>query len=145
MPLNSKSGDADRKPDLKNGANSGVLTLLVAEDEDVLRVLTARILRREGYVVLEAQSAEAALEDQQAQMGRVDVLVSDVNLSGADGFQLFSWLRRFNPRLKAVFMSGSCRDSAMKSDQLPPGTLFLEKPFDARGLVSAIREAVRPT
>lgn len=145
MSLKSRSGVPNQKSDSEKGAGSDVLTLLVAEDESVLRELTARVLRREGYFVLEAESAEAALEDHRAQMGRVDVLVSDVNLPGADGFQLFDWLRRFNPKLRVVFMSGSSRDSIVGSSRLPPGALFVEKPFEPRVLVSAIREAARPT
>ena len=142
MSLNSKSGVPNSQSESRENARGGVLTLLVVDDEVILRQLAARILRRENYIVLEAGSAGAALEEC-ARGGPVDMLVSDVNLPDFDGFALLEQLRRNNPALKAVLMSGSSLDSNVRRCCVPAGTLYLEKPFDPGELVSAVRDAMQ--
>ena len=117
-------------------------TLLVTDDEDVLRGLLVRILRRSEYQVLDADSAESALDIVQRHDGKVDLLISDIHMRQMDGFHLFEKLRKTNPNIRAIFISGSSSEGGSPS-RLPHATLFLGKPFDAGALLSAVRDALK--
>jgi two-component system cell cycle sensor histidine kinase/response regulator CckA len=124
---------------------TGHETILLVEDEEGLRALNARGLRSRGYNVVEAGNgveAIEALETLAHEGGRVDLVVSDVVMPEMDGPSLLKELRKTNPDLKIIFVSGYAEDAFEKS--LPDSVQynFLAKPFTLKQLVSAVKEAV---
>jgi len=108
--------------------------LLLVEDEAPVRLLAARALRRAGWTVLEADCAEAALDISAAQLACV---VSDVIMPGLDGPGLVQALRRHQPRLRALLISGYA-DAAQRKALESHDINFLAKPFSPAELVAAV-------
>jgi signal transduction histidine kinase/ActR/RegA family two-component response regulator len=104
------------------------VTVLVAEDDKLVRAVTMRILSRAGLVVLEAESGEQALAMARAHAGTIALLVSDVVMAGMGGLELTDKLLADRPDLRVLLMSGYSREA------LPPreghrAIAFLPKPF----------------
>jgi two-component system cell cycle sensor histidine kinase/response regulator CckA len=120
---------------------TGQGTILLVEDEEGLRALNARGLSSRGYTVLEAGNGLEAIEVLDKQ-GKVDLVVSDVVMPEMDGPTLLKELRRRNPDLKMIFVSGYAQDAFEKS--LPEGEKFnfLPKPFTLKQLVAAVKETM---
>ena len=121
---------------------TGQGTILLVEDEDGLRSLNARGLRSRGYTVIEAENGLDALEALEAEGGTVDLVVSDVVMPEMDGPTMLAEMRRKNPAVKIIFVSGYAEDAFEKS--LPDGEqfAFLPKPFTLSQLVGAVKETM---
>ena len=117
-------------------------TILLVEDEPGIRALVRKILRREHYAVLEAGSAEEAMNVAAAQEGRIDLLVTDVILPGMSGRDLAEGMRESLPDLKVLYVSGFTPDESVRAGAFPPGAKFLQKPFTLSALVGKVREAL---
>ncbi|MDR4305828.1 PAS domain-containing protein [Chelatococcus sambhunathii] len=121
---------------------SGVV--LLVEDEDAVRAFGARALASRGYTVLEARSGVEALELMKEHAGEVQLVVSDVVMPEMDGPSLLRELRKAQPELKIIFVSGYAEDAFKKN--LPEGEKFsfLPKPFSLKQLVQAVKETMGP-
>jgi two-component system cell cycle sensor histidine kinase/response regulator CckA len=118
-------------------------TILLVEDEEGLRQLNARGLASRGYTVLEAGNGVEAIEMIEKSDREVDLVVSDVVMPEMDGPTLLQELRRRNPSLKIIFVSGYAEDAFQK--HLPPDGeqfMFLAKPFTLKQLVNAVKETL---
>ncbi|MBV6489542.1 MAG: Sensor kinase CckA [Pseudorhodoplanes sp.] len=117
-------------------------TILLVEDEEGLRALNARGLASRGYTVLEASNGVEAMELIEAQGGRIDLVVSDVVMPEMDGPTLLREMRRTNPDLKMIFVSGYAEEAFQKN--LPPDGkfTFLPKPFTLKQLVATVKETM---
>jgi two-component system cell cycle sensor histidine kinase/response regulator CckA len=120
---------------------TGQGTVLLVEDEDGLRALNARGLASRGYTVLQAANGVEALEVF-AEAEQVDLVVSDVVMPEMDGPTLLGELRKLNPDLKVIFVSGYAEEAFQKS--LPEGVKFsfLAKPFTLKQLVATVKETM---
>ncbi len=85
--------------------------MLLVEDEEVVRNFAARALKRQGYKVLEASTGVEALEVMEKHKGKIDIVVSDVVMPEMDGPTLLKELRKTNPDLKIIFVSGYPNDA----------------------------------
>jgi two-component system cell cycle sensor histidine kinase/response regulator CckA len=121
---------------------TGQGTILLVEDEEGLRALNARGLKSRGYSVLEAGNGVEAIEVLKNNNGHVDLVVSDVVMPEMDGPTLLKELRKRNPELKIIFVSGYAEEAFSKS--LPEGEQFsfLPKPFTLKQLVGAVKETM---
>jgi two-component system cell cycle sensor histidine kinase/response regulator CckA len=122
---------------------TGQGTILLVEDEDGLRQLNARGLASRGYTVLEAGNGVEAIALLEKSDGEVDLVVSDVVMPEMDGPTLLRELRRRNPALKIIFVSGYAEDAFQK--HLPADGeqfVFLAKPFTLKQLVNAVKETL---
>ena len=121
---------------------TGQGTILLVEDEEGLRALNARGLTSRGYSVLEAGNGVEAIEVLAKNGGQVDLVVSDVVMPEMDGPTLLKELRKRNPELKIIFVSGYAEEAFAKS--LPQGEQFsfLPKPFTLKQLVGAVKETM---
>lgn len=117
-------------------------TILVVDDEAGIRSLIRKILRRERYVVVEAGSAEEALEAAAAYGKPFDLLLTDVMLPGMQGPDLASRMYAAQPSLKVLYISGYTPDERVRGGEYPPGARFLAKPFTLEALLSKIRETL---
>jgi two-component system cell cycle sensor histidine kinase/response regulator CckA len=129
-----------RAPDL-----TGQGTILLVEDEDGLRSLNARGLRSRGYTVIEAGNGIEALEALEGHDGEVDLVVSDVVMPEMDGPTLLAEMRKRNPQLKFIFVSGYAEDAFEKSLPQNQQFNFLPKPFTLSQLVAAVKETMAPS
>lgn len=114
-------------------------TLLVVEDEAAVRNLVAGALRREGYRLLLAKSAEEALEVEAAHDGPIDLLLTDAIMPGKTGMDLAKTLRAKRTGLRVIVMSGYAEDALSGLDQ---DLELLRKPFSPNELRSRIRAAI---
>ena len=109
-------------------------TILLVEDDDRIRMLAASILREHGYTVREAASAEAALAEGPA-LSTVDLLVTDIVMSGMNGRELAEKLVTAHPGIRVLFMSGYTENAVTQKGILDPGLNFLAKPFRPEDLL----------
>jgi two-component system cell cycle sensor histidine kinase/response regulator CckA len=117
-------------------------TVLLVEDEEGLRALNARGLTSRGYTVLTAANGVEALEELERNEGKVDIVVSDVVMPEMDGPTLLKEMRKTNPGLKMIFVSGYAEEAFQKN--LPPGGqfAFLPKPFTLKQLVEQVKNTL---
>ncbi|MBY0519459.1 MAG: response regulator [Sphingomonas sp.] len=115
-------------------------TILLVEDEDMVRAVAERALSRQGYTVLTAENGEAALEVL-AQAARPDLLISDVVMPLMDGPTMVRHARARYPDLPILFMSGYAEEQLRKSIDLD-NVAFLPKPFSVQQLAEATRDVL---
>ena len=133
------AADAGKRP--VNPDLTGEGTILLVEDEEGLRQLNARGLASRGYTVLEAANGVEAIEVLERHDGKVDLVVSDVVMPEMDGPTLLRELRRRDPTLKIIFVSGYAEDAFQK--HLADGQFaFLPKPFTLKQLVNEVKETL---
>jgi two-component system, cell cycle sensor histidine kinase and response regulator CckA len=114
-------------------------TILLAEDDEGIRELLAKILRHNGFEVLETESGERALEVARAWQGTIDLLVSDVVMTGMTGGELAAELQAERPEVLVVLVSGNV--DATVVDVVAEGSgAFLAKPFKPSELIGVIAE-----
>jgi len=111
-------------------------TVLVVDDDDRVRLLTERILKRAGYRVLSATSGPRALAVAREHAGSIDLLLSDMVMPGMSGSELAHAMELARPRIKVLFMSGYDRG------QTGPGQRLITKPFNRDGLIAAVVDAL---
>jgi PAS domain S-box-containing protein len=116
-------------------------TVLVIEDEPVVRGLIVDVLAELGFSALEATDGTAGLEILRSEK-RIDLLISDVGLPGMNGRQLADAARLLRPRLKVIFMTGYAEVAASAQGFLEPGMAMITKPFAMAELAEKIRAAV---
>jgi two-component system cell cycle sensor histidine kinase/response regulator CckA len=133
---------AQRAEKKKEGTRdlTGSGRVLLVEDEDVVRSFAARALARQGYEVLEAGTGVEALEVMERERGKVDIVVSDVIMPEMDGPTLLKELRKTNPGLKFIFVSGYPDDAFKKSLDDNEAYSFLPKPFTLSQLAAKVKE-----
>ncbi len=117
-------------------------TLLVVEDEDMLRGLIRSILEGKGYRVLDTQSAEQALEILKRPEVSVDLLLTDVVMPGLSGRDLARQAVELHPRLRVVYMSGYSDEMVLQHGVLQESVAFLQKPFTHEALVQKVATAL---
>jgi CheY-like chemotaxis protein len=118
----------------------GNATILLVEDEAIVREACAAVLRGLGYTVLEANSGPHALESWGNHQGRVDLLVSDMVMPGKlSGLHVAECLRRENPALKVVIISGYNEEIIKSGDIQAQGIAVLPKPFEIGALAAMIQ------
>jgi CheY-like chemotaxis protein len=139
----SLEGEQDRSGSWKLQQPRRSATVLVVEDDDLVRTMTIRVLRRNGYATLEASTAEDAERQAQEHPDGVDLLLADVGLPRSGGPALAGRLRQRWPSLKVLFMSGLGMEAVLEQG-IPPGTALLEKPFAPRTLLDRVDDLLAP-
>jgi two-component system, cell cycle sensor histidine kinase and response regulator CckA len=117
----------------------GTETILVIEDEDIVRTLASRGLRDHGYVVIEARNGTQALHYIQQHPGTVGLVISDVVMPEMGGRELGQSLARIDPDLPVLYMSGYTGEDVVQRGLLDPGAPFQQKPFTPAGLATKVR------
>ncbi len=118
----------------------GTETILVVEDEEVVRDLACRVLREFGYTVLEARNGAEALRLVTGEGQNVRMVVSDVVMPGMGGRELGARLGLLRPDLPILFMSGYTGDDVVERGLLAPGSPLESKPFTPTRLAWKVRE-----
>src|SRR5687767_13080227 len=122
-----------------NPAPAPVPTVLLVEDEDLVRAGIRRLLQSEGYTVMEAQNGAQALQLlQDKATDQVALVLTDLRMPVMDGRQLAAALARLRPSLPIVFMSGFTAQ-LMDLRLVSPHLAFLAKPFRDADLLATVR------
>jgi len=116
--------------------NSDKGTILLVDDEQSVRAIVLKILRRANYNVLEAENGEAALRVADSHPGKIDLLVTDMYMPGLRGPEVAHRLALTRPGLRVLFMSGYAEQDARTG--VPEGANFLNKPFSGADLAKTV-------
>jgi len=121
----------------------GKETILLVEDEEDVRVLTSRMLQLQGYKVIEAALAGEALIASERASGPIDLLLTDVVMPQMGGAELAERLRKTNPGLKVLYMSGYASDVLMAHENVDRETVaFIAKPFTLENITRKVRDVL---
>ena len=120
----------------------GTGTVLLAEDEDTVRVLTTRLLEAAGYRVLPAATGQAALQLCRTHPGSIDLLLTDVVMPAMNGTTLAERVNELRPGIHTLFMSGYSGPDVLSRGLDDLSAALLQKPFTAAELSTAVQQAI---
>ncbi len=138
----------DRKPGNLESEESGKLvanqgeTLVVAEDDEMVRKLTVEILSLQGYNVIETGSPKEALEIATTHAGEIHMLVTDVVMPKMNGNELYRNMASIRPEIKVLYLSGYTDNILAGHGMSSSNIKLLQKPFSVQSLTSKVREVL---
>jgi DNA-binding NtrC family response regulator len=115
-------------------------TVLVVDDEEMVRRLAARMLLFMGYAVLDARDGQEAIKLLHRGPHRIGVVVTDLAMPGIDGRRLGETIAECWPRIRVLYMSGFPAQKMMNEGALDPSQPFIQKPFNSEQLGRAVRD-----
>lgn len=140
LPRTAESAAASVAPGIEARVARGCETVLVVEDQALLRKVVVSMLEQDGYKVLSAQDPQEGLELARAHKGAIDLLISDVIMPGMNGRAFAEQLNLTRPGTKVLFVSGYTENIVSHHGQLEVGSGFLQKPFTYELLGRKVRE-----
>ncbi len=117
-------------------------TVLLVEDEEIVRKITSTILRENGYSVMEASDGEEALEIARSYQAAIHLMLTDVVMPRMSGQELAYRMKQVRPETKVLYISGYTSDTIVHHGTLDPGLAFLQKPFTPVGLALKVRHVL---
>ena len=117
-------------------------TVFFVDDDDRLRTVTCRLLKARGFTVLEAGSAERALEVLESYEGDIDVVLMDINLPDGWGASVAHRLRDVRPGMAVVFTTGYADVDPILASALNDAEFVVKKPFSTEQLVEVLERAM---
>jgi PAS domain S-box-containing protein len=121
---------------------TGTETVLLVEDEEIVRELVCSMLEMQGYEVLSAENGKHALSLLKTYEGPLDLLLTDVVMPDMNGKELYERISRAYPDLGTIYMSGYSENVIAYHGVLKPGVNFIQKPFSVNDLAARIREVL---
>ena len=134
--------ESDTKTRAHAGAEDGLATILLVDDESGIRELILKILRRHGYEVLEAANGEDAVAVWREHSGAIDLVITDVMMPRMGGPELIDRIRKQGGNPRVLYISGYTDDPNIYEGKFPPGTAFLPKLFTLTSLLDRVREVL---
>jgi CheY-like chemotaxis protein len=131
---------AAESPAPEGAPHEGPWTVLLVEDEDLIRSLAEQILEESGLKVVSAANASEAVELAASLEGPIDLLLTDIVMPGASGSDLAQLLLRQHAEMKVLYMSGYSDSLIFRYGVLQERSAFLQKPFSAEILERKVRE-----
>ena len=128
----------------ETSAPRGTETILLVEDEEVVRGLTRKILMQAGYNVLDAKGGEEAIRLCHAHAGPIDLLLTDVVMPEISGKEVADRLLELRPSIRVLYMSGYTDEAIVQHGVLDANVKFIQKPFTWVGLTRKVREVLNP-
>jgi len=141
LPRVDADGPQPAEEEQRASALDGSETVLVAEDEEAVRLIIAKALEARGYRVLSARDGSEALE-LAAGHGGIDLLVTDVVMPDMNGRELSRCLTEARPNLRTLYLSGYTDDAMLHRGVLQEGVAFLQKPFSLGALARKVRDVI---
>ncbi len=140
FPRTVEAVDRTTAPAGKAAPVKGNETILLVEDEEMVRRFTQRVLENNGYTVIAAAGGKEALAAMESQKCGINLLVTDVVMPQMSGKQLAQRVLGECPDVKVLYISGYTGNAILQQGMLEPGIDFVQKPFDTRELLAKIRE-----
>jgi PAS domain S-box-containing protein len=122
----------------------GVETVLLVEDEIDVRTIIRKALEQYGYAVLEAGSAEAAMDIARRHLDAIHVLLTDIVMPGTCGHALAESLSAWRPDMRVIYMTGHPEDTIVRQGLDPTSVRCLQKPFSLEALCRELRSVLEP-
>ncbi|WP_033839139.1 GAF domain-containing protein [Mesorhizobium loti] len=140
LPRHYGTSEQDADKTKPRSIDGGLLSeiIMVVEDEDRVRAVSAEALRELGYTVVEANGPKEAIRMIEAGQ-QLSLLFTDVVMPDMSGRQLVDMLRKKNPKLKVLYTTGYTRNAIVHNGILDPGTQLLPKPFSLEDLAEKVR------
>jgi two-component system cell cycle sensor histidine kinase/response regulator CckA len=142
LPRMEEDMESAHEADLQMEQIGGSETVLLVEDNDLVRKVSRRVLEQYGYRVLEAEDARKALMVSGQHEGLIDLMVTDVVMPEMSGKELAECLQVLRPEMKVLYMSGYADNAVVRRGVVSPGVAFLEKPFTPDVLAGKVREVL---
>jgi len=133
--IQNRDANSGKEKNLARGATD-IETVLVIDDEELIRILTENFLEQLGYKVLLADCGEDAVEIFKEKSSQIQLVLSDITMPGIDGIETVRQLRKIAPGLRAIISSGYSNE---RIDSFPEKTVFLPKPYS----ISELQEAIK--
>jgi CheY-like chemotaxis protein len=142
LPFVSSRAGESKNPDVQQPLRGGTETILLAEDNESVRLLNRGVLQEFGYTVIEAADGEEALQKFREHRNRINLFLLDVIMPKKNGREVFEEAKRSNPNVKVIFTSGYPADLIQKEGVLEKGLHFLSKPSSPQALLRKVREVL---
>jgi two-component system, cell cycle sensor histidine kinase and response regulator CckA len=142
LPCVEERAESIEKESLALDMPGGNETILLVEDEAVLRVLVSKVLKRLGYRVLEADSGGNALVIAERHTEPIHLLLTDVVMPGINGRELADRVAKMHSGIKVLYTSGYAEDVIAHRGAIEEGLSFIGKPYDPQGLAKKLREVL---
>jgi len=143
LPLVEEDVESLKPSMIATGCLQGSETILLVEDEEMLRRLAHKILQGNGYRLLEASNGDEAIRIVREQQNReIHLMVADVVMPGISGRELADCLKSSRSEMKVLYMSGYTDDAIMHHGVLQEGMNFIQKPFTNEELMGKVREVL---
>ncbi len=143
LPRIDESPDSRHKEVVSEHTADAAATILVVEDEDLVRALTRRMLEECGYKIVEAGNGIQALAICRKLDCAIDLVITDVVMPQMGGRELAEKLAEICPQLLVLFTSGYTDDEVIRSDVIEADTNFIQKPFTFDALAHKVREYLK--
>lgn len=142
LPRIDEADEVSEQPDRVSSAPRGNETVLLVEDEDIVRILSTEILERQGYTVVAAANGEEGLRACKEFEGRIDLMITDVVMPHIGGRELAEQVALLRPDTRVLFMSGFTDDAIVRHGVLDKGVFFIQKPFSPDALARKARQVL---
>ncbi len=142
LPRLSDDSEEFKRGSDPEGTLHGTETVLMAEDDEMVRMLTREVLEAYGYNVLEAANGDSAVLICALYVEPIHLLISDVIMPGMTGTELADRLAEVRPKMKVLYMSGYTDNSVVHRRLLNKTASFLQKPFTPKSLARKVREVL---
>jgi PAS domain S-box-containing protein len=142
LPRVLEAGESVRTQDENGRMPAGSETILIAEDEEQVRLLVAAVLVQQGYKVIQAGDGQQALEIAKRHSGKIHLLLTDIMMPRMGGPELVEHIQRARPSIRVLFCSGYAGHAAMEQGIVQASTPFLPKPFTPCTLALKVREVL---
>jgi CheY-like chemotaxis protein len=140
LPIIENVSDQESKITAVQAQLVGTETILIVEDEEIVRDLTSEVLQTLGYKILQAGNPEEAARVSKLHGGPIHLMLSDVVLPQMDGKRLYKLLAPLFPGMKVMFVSGYAENAIVHHGVLDPGVNFLHKPLTVEALTKMVRK-----
>jgi CheY-like chemotaxis protein len=122
--------------------SEGKPTILIVDDEEMVRSIAAQILEKLGYRVVTAASGAAAVEAFEQQHERIDLVILDMIMPGVDGSMAFDEMKKIDANVKVILSSGYSRDSQANDIMRRGCDAFIQKPFRLQELSQLVESLI---
>jgi signal transduction histidine kinase len=135
-------GEVVREKAAEDGLPRGTETILIVEDDEDVREVAVRILKMQGYRVLETSHGSDALRQCEQEAGPIHLMVTDVVMPGMNGPELAKRLNPLRPEMKVLYISGYTDNAIVHHGVLEKGVNYIQKPFTVEALARKVREVL---
>ena len=144
LPLVEETAEAAGRDVKTVDSLLGTETILLAEDEEIVRNLAREVLKTYGYKVLEAANGPEALSICESYKEKIHLLITDVIMPEMSGRELSAGMAKLYPEIKVLFMSGYTDSAIIHQGVLEEDANFIQKPFPTDELARKVREVLNP-